>query len=51
MLHNNGNIIPYYGEDLGGYITTPAFINKYSHTMQCYSIFIEIFKISNTNYF
>ncbi len=45
MLHNKGNTIPYYGEDLSGYATSLAFINRYSYTVQCHSIFL-IFKIN-----
>ncbi len=41
MLHNKGKTIPYYGEDWSG----DAFINRYSYTVQCHSIFLIFKKI------
>ncbi len=46
MLHNKGNIMPYYGEDFSGYATSFAH-EIYFNTMTSHSIFL-IFKIDNT---
>ena len=40
MLRNKGNTMPYYDEYSSGCTTNLTFINRYSHTMQCHSIFI-----------
>ncbi len=45
MLHNKGNTIPYYDEDLSGSPLSLVFINRYSYTVQCHSIFL-IFKLN-----
>ena len=50
MLHNKGNTIPYYGEDLSDYVTSLAFINRF--LILChYIVFFKVLILKDFKFF